>query len=42
MRDLFNSLGGVTEPLPVADLIPEGVDVPEHDVKSKKVDTIVK
>ena len=42
VRDLFNSLGGVTEPLPVADLIPDGVDVPEHDAKSKKVGDIVR
>lgn len=42
VRDLFNSLGGASDPVPVADLIPEGVDVPEHDHGSKNVDDIVR
>jgi len=31
VHDLFNALGGVPEPVPVADLIPDAVDVKEHD-----------
>lgn len=42
VRDLFNSLGGVNDDVPVADLIPEGVNVPEHDQDKKKIGDIVR
>ena len=38
---MFNSLGGMAEPAPIADPIPDAVNVPEHDANSKQISDIV-
>ena len=38
---MFNSLGGLSNSAPVADNIPDAIDVPEHDKGAKTLEDII-